>query len=123
MHLVSLCTTFNMQRWACNEHPCRGVRRWRHGLKSASRLPGNAEHSVTNPHTDAANKVQVMAGHVQHATHPPAPTHHAQVNRAHVGKQALLDPSQHGNGHHLRNFRLGGGRPVKFGLLSRRWEP
>ncbi|CAN0568636.1 unnamed protein product, partial [Ectocarpus sp. 12 AP-2014] len=34
--------------------------------------------------------------------------------------KGLLDPSQHGNSHHLRNFRLGGGRPVKFGLLSRR---
>eukprot|EP00903_Cladosiphon_okamuranus_P011517 g10844.t2 len=43
-----------------------------------------------------------------------------KVNRAHVGIRGLLDPSQHGNGHHLRNFRLGGGRPVKFGLLSRR---
>eukprot|EP00752_Nemacystus_decipiens_P009815 g8759.t1 len=43
-----------------------------------------------------------------------------KVNRAHVGMQGLLDPSQHGNSHHLRNFRLGGGRPVKFGLLSRR---
>ncbi|CAM9595003.1 unnamed protein product, partial [Ectocarpus sp. 8 AP-2014] len=43
-----------------------------------------------------------------------------KVNRAHVGMKGLLDPSQHGNSHHLRNFRLGGGRPVKFGLLSRR---
>ncbi|CAM9969799.1 unnamed protein product, partial [Ectocarpus sp. 13 AM-2016] len=43
-----------------------------------------------------------------------------KVNRAHVGIKGLLDPSQHGNSHHLRNFRLGGGRPVKFGLLSRR---
>lgn len=46
--------------------------------------------------------------------------HFDQVNRAHVGMQGLLDPSQHGNGHLLRNFRLGGGRPFKFGLLSRR---
>ncbi|CAM9221094.1 unnamed protein product, partial [Scytosiphon promiscuus] len=42
-----------------------------------------------------------------------------KVNRAYVGMKGLLDPSQHGNGHHFRNFRLGGGRPVKFGLLSR----
>lgn len=41
-----------------------------------------------------------------------------KVNRAHVGINGLLDPSQHGNGHHFRNFRLGGGRPFKFGLVS-----
>lgn len=46
-----------------------------------------------------------------------------QVNRAHVEMKEMVDPSQHGNGHFLRNFRLGGGRPVKFGLLSRRCCP
>lgn len=41
-----------------------------------------------------------------------------KVNRAHVGINGLLDPSQHGDGHHFRNFRLGSGRPFKFGLVS-----
>lgn len=69
----------------------------------------------------AGNKRARPHSHVWIGTTTHTLTHHFdQVNRAHVGMQGLLDPSQHGNGHLLRNFRLGGGRPFKFGLLSRR---